>query len=423
MHQCARWLAESHVKHDCEYSHFECEGILADGRKCLSPLEKRYITAAREEAIQSLEKHFNTAGIPDESLDGSTNNSLEISQENTESQLRFENSPKRSPELSVACYHEITECPNQCGVKVPKYMLAKHTKTCRNISRQCELCGTHITGVDLTQHPNICPAVVTPCTAAEFGCQWVGKRSQFCMEHQQECQFVAFSPALSRQKAQIYQVEQENRALKSTVERMLVVLQSMPVQGTEPRRFGNSPELSNLRNPGSLSTESTNSTQLTEPDFNYLFMESERLRSDVHRLNTQIAEIEMRHNMAMMQESFRTNEELTSLRGLVSNLRHQIHFLLADRRSWAASMQQLQFQQQKQNKQHLFPFLSQSNQPSIVSNPQAQDGITGLSSGFGFLNSSSLNESTAFGFPGTDNLAGDSPRRSSESRSRLDIKL
>lgn len=208
--------------------------------------------------------------------------------------------------------------------------------SCHNYSTQCPVCGLSLMRKDLPQHLDVCPETVISCTAAEHGCVWIGKRSQFYSEHQRQCKFIALAPALNKQSNRISKIEQENKALRYQLDQLITLNPSSPsIAISDMITSENTARSSSSNTSTTRSGQSTSSRpngirrtalRFTESDFMHVFMEGERLRDDVDRLNTQVGEMDMRHGMTMMQESFRTSEEINALRNHVNSLRHQIHF-------------------------------------------------------------------------------------------------
>lgn len=390
------------------YSHFKCTGTRTDGSSCTEPLEKRHILASRTLAVQNYNETHSAEPeqeSPAGEVQDASSDKTESDHQSNPQELATETIADTSSndtleipleDLTVSCFHEEVECPNQCGVSVPKYLLETHIETkCRHCPTQCPTCEATLERQELPRHLEVCPESIVPCNAAEYGCIWVGKRSQFYSKHQRQCTFVAFAPALNKQGCRMDKLEQENKALRHQLDRVLSCLGTsaipVPDAGSFEQSSGSLTEPGAQHIAGWAGAVSRRGIHLSESDLMHVFMESERLREDVDRLNTQVSEMEMRHNMSIMQESFRTSEELTALRGLTNSLRHQIHFLLADRKSWAASMQHLQFQQH----QHMFPL----SQNTLLGGA----GVMLAGSGDGFV--------------------GEGAHRSSDSRSRQDLKL
>lgn len=337
-HQCARWLVDRHTLHDCLYTEFECGGMKTDGSICSDPIEKRFILTSRQP----------------ENLISNTTNDAESNQQG-----------------QPPCFHEPMECPNSCGETFPTFTLEVHVQSaCSNVQDQCPVCSTAMPRCDLPHHLNVCPDMVVPCSASEFGCSWIGKRQVLANEHARTCRFTTFAPALTKQNTRIAKLERENKALCQKLDRLLVL--EAVSSSSNPRNTNTTVPESNSTSPPRTST-----TNFTDSDFMLLFMEGDRFREEIDRVTAALADMEMRHGMSLMQESFRTGEEISNLRGLVNSLRHQMHFLLTERRSWAASAVNMQQQQQQQQQQlTTTPFFSTSPPAPLNNSSDSEQSMT-----------------------------------------------
>lgn len=229
------------------------------------------------------------------------------------------------------------DCPNGCGRTFPRYSFEEHSQSeCYNTEASCPICNARLLRKDIPQHLKLCPDYVVPCDAADIGCVWVGKRHLYMSEHQRQCKFMAFSPALTKQNKRIDRLEQENRVLRYKLDK---VLSSLPENISSTVGFALTSSRTNffINYINNINTANWCAKKLrkwkhfdnfrfTDSDLMHMLMEGERLREDVDRLTSLVGDMEMRHGVAIMQESFRTGEEISALRGLVNSLRHQIHF-------------------------------------------------------------------------------------------------
>ncbi|KAF3924354.1 hypothetical protein AA313_de0200818 [Arthrobotrys entomopaga] len=68
----------------------------------------------------------------------------------------------------------------------------------------------------------------------------------------------------------------------------------------------------------------------------HLYSEYEQLRADVERLNAQIRELDVKQDMARINEGLRYSDEMTGMRAAINGLRMQLHWLVASRRETGA---------------------------------------------------------------------------------------
>lgn len=374
-HTCQRWMLESHLLQDCQYTLFKCNAVKDDGSICKESLERKFIMAARELSIQDYKDTHQTENTSNESKNVSTSPvklESEPSDVTKSEDLNVGQNPRiYLSDLTVYCPHETMECPSGCGMSFSRYKLSSHLKNeCPEYESECYVCGAAVSRKDLEQHlENTCPESMISCKAADIGCMWVGKRSEFHSTHKSLCKYLQFQPILNQQNNRITKLENENKSLRYHIDRLLTRFPQSDIPNVINNDNSsisrsllsetNIPDSTSADNQRRLSNNSSQSqgrqqplssfsTQFTESDIMHIFMEGQRLREDVDRIGNQLGDMEIRHSISMMQENFRTGEEINSLRALINSLRHQIHFLLAERRSWAvANMhQQQQFQQQ-----------------------------------------------------------------------------
>lgn len=325
-------MVDRHVLSDCVYTECVCGGIKDDGALCYEPIEKRFIFTSREAAITEF---FTTAeDLGRNSPESPVEEELITVDEAVEHE---------KPVVPVArCPHELMNCPNHCGESFSKFQLMSHLDTdCSDVQDQCPICTATMSRRELPNHLNVCPDRIVPCSSMEFGCIWVGKQHALIDEHSRTCRFVALAPALMKQSNRISGLEQENKVLRQKLDRVLILMSSKDhstVKNNTPQNNGSSNNnitTTSALLPASTSTSSASTTNFTDTDFMRLFMEGERFREEIDRVTTTLGEMEMRHGMSLLQESFRTGEEISNLRKLINTLRNQMHFLWTERRSWS----------------------------------------------------------------------------------------
>lgn len=300
-YRCARGLVECHVWHNCRYTEVSCPG-------CGVPTERRFFEK---------DKNVNVA--------------------------------------EDKCPHTLEAC-DECGTEVPRYSLPKHV--CEPIVAatdsgvedkstvlgciDCPLCNMETTKSKLQTHlAETCLEATVNCKAgASLGCRWTGKRQAYTSRHRKNCHFVVLGPTLRRQNERLNRLQEENRQLNYKVDRMAMALASAgldcegnprenesitlhPIPG-EGEEVSSANENDNVNSAASTSAYPQNNINLTESDFMSLFMEGDRFRVELERVRRSM-------EMRMVQEGFRTSEELVSLRAMINGLRQQVNFLWTER--------------------------------------------------------------------------------------------
>ncbi|KAK9465969.1 hypothetical protein V1512DRAFT_226893 [Lipomyces arxii] len=194
------------------------------------------------------------------------------------------------------CFHEPIAC-NACDEQVPRFEMEVHKRTCSARTIRCPDCLEEFTMSALQDHLGICSDSVLLCPATKFGCRWSGRRDKLS-SHTLNCTFASLAPFLEKQEEKIQNLELENRGLRT----QLVV-----------------------GGPSAVS----------DSDVFHIFTEHERFRTDLEHVSEQLSELEIRQSVLLMNQNVRTKEELQTIRNAVNGIRHQIHFLLMERRTWA----------------------------------------------------------------------------------------
>jgi hypothetical protein len=137
---------------------------------------------------------------------------------------------------------------------------------------------------------------------------------QLLRDHEQCCHFVSLTPLFDRYDGRMNDLEAENKTLRRTVDRLVA-------QATLVQEFGIS--------------RGGRTSNYNDDDLTHLFMEIERLRTDVFHLTTTTNERYLQQNTMLVHETARTNEDIALLRGGFNSIRQQLHFLLNARRAAA----------------------------------------------------------------------------------------
>lgn len=330
--QGKRWLLDTHLEQDCLYAMVHCGGTKENGEICDLLVERgvllKYIDEERDEEIKERDDLIGIS-VADTNDTSDTNDYIsetDIGQEKDRdiiypsSVTNFgpEEKPIDTPEDthdidSRKCIHEPIPCPKGCGQSVIRHELKEHyANSCSNVTAQCLACKMEMPQPELEAHQQECAEGLVECMAKRFGCPWTGKRKDVrdAQKHSSSCLFVSLFPVLGQHERRIDMLERENATLRSHVER----LSSQAV--------------------GKYAGDSRSPSSQRE-DLMHLMLEAQKLRLDVDYIITTIGEMDIKQGMMMMRENVRTQEELGLLRNGFNNLRNQVHFLLAERRSWS----------------------------------------------------------------------------------------
>ncbi|EPS35913.1 hypothetical protein H072_10617 [Dactylellina haptotyla CBS 200.50] len=221
------------------------------------------------------------------------------------------------------CVHEAVEC-EFCEFAVRKLDLESHLRECPKLSSECPHCAEPFLNPELSIHIADCPAEIIDCPASHFGCPYTCPRSEVD-NHTGSCHFIALTPILQLHTERITTLELENKTIRQKLE-LLIPPRPLPT----PSSSSSNPQDSST-NTGSSSTTRDMTSEMQDYTY-HLYSEYEQLRSDVERLNAQIRELDVKQDMARINEGLRYNDEMTGMRAAINGLRMQLHWLVASRR-------------------------------------------------------------------------------------------
>ncbi|KAK9376862.1 uncharacterized protein V1513DRAFT_218460 [Lipomyces chichibuensis] len=194
------------------------------------------------------------------------------------------------------CFHQPMTCPD-CNGSVSEFELDDHEAMCAARSTKCPDCSQQFSMADIRNHLDECSESVVNCPSTRLGCRWSGRREKLD-SHTTECTLTSLAPFLDKQEERIAILEAENKSLRAQV----------AVGG---------------------------SNNMLDNDVFHIFTEHERFRSELERLSEQLGELEIRQSVMLTNQTVRMKEEIQNMRNAVNAIRHQMHFLMMERRTWA----------------------------------------------------------------------------------------
>ncbi|KAL7269332.1 hypothetical protein RUND412_008013 [Rhizina undulata] len=203
---------------------------------------------------------------------------------------------------NTECLHKLVEC-EYCSMSVRKLDMEDHKTQCPNIFDDCRHCMQEFPRSCIIQHEATCDAAIIACAASDVGCPWSGPRRELS-EHTTVCAFNLLRPVLQSHVNRLEALELENKTLRR---RLDILLPPLPA---------NNPNA----NDSSIEDQTI-----------YLLTEQERLRTDMDRLSASMGEMKIEQSMQLMSESARIMEDLAAIRGAITGMRIQMHWLLTTR--------------------------------------------------------------------------------------------
>ncbi|KAK9240899.1 hypothetical protein V1525DRAFT_369542 [Lipomyces kononenkoae] len=194
------------------------------------------------------------------------------------------------------CFHKRMICPD-CNDSVSEFEIDDHETICPARSTKCPDCSQEFSMTEIRDHLNMCSESIVNCPSHRFGCRWSGRREKLD-SHIAECTLMSLAPFLDKQEDRIANLEAENKSLRAQV----------AVGG---------------------------SNNILDNDVFHILTEHERFRSELERLSEQLGELEIRHSVMLTNQTVRMKEEIQNMKNAINAIRHQMHFLMMERRTWA----------------------------------------------------------------------------------------
>ncbi|ODV89262.1 hypothetical protein CANCADRAFT_3891 [Tortispora caseinolytica NRRL Y-17796] len=207
------------------------------------------------------------------------------------------------------------ECPlhkevacTACGAIMPAVDLSDHEQKCDKITAACPHCNGMFTAVNMGGHIQNCPKRMVSCSGRPYGCKKEDALLGEISSHEQTCVFASLRPAFEAQQIKIDKLEKENDMLHRKIDALVFLETQHP-----------------------LSSDS---------DIFHLFSEQEHVRAELELVSSGLREFELRHSASLVAEARKNADEVNALRTAINGIRHQIHFLLVERRSMALHQQE-----------------------------------------------------------------------------------
>jgi outer membrane murein-binding lipoprotein Lpp len=152
-----------------------------------------------------------------------------------------------------------------------------------------------------------CSEAEAPCPHSIHGCGWVGSRAS-TPTHLETCAYEGIRSFIELSTWRYDQLSHENAQLRSELAQLRDTLNA--VRGDLVR------DIAAIAPPIDLL-----------PHIDRLTADNERVSSDVQSITADMASMDLRHNMAVMNESFRMREEMQALRQMCQVMQSQIMYL------------------------------------------------------------------------------------------------
>ncbi|CAJ0751101.1 12749_t:CDS:2, partial [Entrophospora sp. SA101] len=286
-------------------------------------------------------------------------------------------------------YLEIQCCLEECKEIFLRKDLSKHIEKCLpKIVDDCELCNLKkksFSSKDLqissenficqdchsafsqsqfSQHIKQCPVKVVSCLHSQFGCKWSGQQHDLLNNHIKICVYESLKDFFTIYKQHSDTINQENQQLKSKLNQLnssVDILQNQfvtisnqlssilyryelyienPINtNISPIIIGNNNgdsndinnNIGNSNNSNIIINHEDHSTLLSTHEL--LLSDNDRINNEIQLLNENLIDLEFKQNDALMKETLKIQQEVTSLKSTCNSLKMQINYLLMERRT------------------------------------------------------------------------------------------
>ena len=218
------------------------------------------------------------------------------------------------------CLHQAVEC-DDCKQSMLKRDLESHrSHQCEPGRTACPNCKEQVYVCDLESHIERCPDSIFPCTAAEYGCDFVGKRATLD-NHLKDCALTKLMPFLKMQNARL---EAQEAALKHLCHKNSILETSLSGIQEALNPSGSSVD-------ADQSLVATSSSDPFDSTAHHLLCLHESLREEVSRVSRAVSEVDTKASMMIMNENLRVKEDFAQANAAIGGMRMQLHWLVSAR--------------------------------------------------------------------------------------------
>ncbi len=218
------------------------------------------------------------------------------------------------------CLHSMLECEDCSEFFMERDLESHRTIHCESSRTLCPDCESQVPLRDIEQHLESCPDAIYPCTAAEYGCDFVARRVVLD-QHSESCALAKLVPFLERQNERLGTHEAALKRLKnrnSILETSFLSFQETLSSFAE------------IVDSSSLSASASDAGPFDSTAHHLLCLQ-ESLREEVGRVSAALSELDARTTMTVMNESLRVKEDISHMNAAIGGMRLQLHWLVSAR--------------------------------------------------------------------------------------------
>lgn len=218
------------------------------------------------------------------------------------------------------CLHGMLQCEDCSQLFMERDLESHRTLHCEAGRTSCPDCKAQVLLRDIDQHVESCPDSIFPCTAAEYGCDYIARRAALD-QHSRTCALAKLVPFLQKQNERLGAHE---AALKSLRHRNSVLETSF---SNFQETLGSSAYIVDAP-PSSASSSDAGPFDSTA---HHLLCLHESLREEVSRVRAALSELDARTTMTVLNEGLRIKEDISHMNAAMGGMRLQLHWLVSAR--------------------------------------------------------------------------------------------
>ena len=218
------------------------------------------------------------------------------------------------------CLHDQIKCCDCKQSIMMRDMKAHRILECEIARTACPHCKDQVLSRHLETHIESCPDAIFPCTAADYGCDFIAKRADLD-QHIKHCALAKLTPFLKKQNDRLKAHETALNHLRhknSVLETSFSTIQE--TLGPSMNLIDDSSTSEPASDPGPFDSTA-----------HHLLCLHESLREEVTRVSAAVSEIDAKASMVVMNESLRVKEDFAHTNAAIGGIRMQLHWLMSAR--------------------------------------------------------------------------------------------
>ncbi|KAI9295250.1 hypothetical protein K502DRAFT_316017 [Neoconidiobolus thromboides FSU 785] len=230
-------------------------------------------------------------------------------------------------ELEVLCPNSEIGCEHSCQ----RSLLLNHIENCqfkrgtsegkdeilKENENKCPHCNKEIRKEEIIRHILDCDQLKISCSCQRYGCSWRGIKKDL-EQHNQSCYYIKLEPILGKQENRITELENTNGQLKALLQELNVKLKHTVDELHQIRNCNTS---NNLEAPRPIAFPGE---EMAAAMLERMHLEHQRLRFEVINLTSNLQSMDLKHDLALANETLQLREQIQNLRSSYQGLRSDL---------------------------------------------------------------------------------------------------